>query len=68
VGTGRTGSEYGLEAGCSQYGDELTQGKDFFQQFVEDRVLKKDTAPRSSFAYSLDAPLPRQHHIEPFYL
>jgi hypothetical protein len=71
VGTGRAGSEYGLETGCSQCGDESTRsvkGKEFFQQLGEDRVLKKDTAKRSSSAYSPDAPLPRQHDIEPFYL
>jgi hypothetical protein len=40
VGTGRTGSEYGLEAGCSQYGDEL-RGKEFLQQLGEDRALRR---------------------------
>lgn len=72
MGTGRTGPEYGLEAGCSQYGHKSTRSVKgegfFFQQLVDDRVFKKDTAPRSSFAYSSDAPLPRQHDIEPFYL
>ena len=71
MGTGRTGSEYGLEAGYSHYGNESTRsvkGKEFFQQLGEDRDLKKDTATRSSSAYSPDAPLPRQHDIEPFYL
>lgn len=71
MGTGRTGSEYGLEAGCSQCGDESTRsikGKEFLQQFGEDRILRNDTATTSSSAYSPDAPLPRQHDIEPFYL
>jgi hypothetical protein len=71
MGTGCTGSEYGLKAGCSQYEDESTRsvkGKEFLQQLGEDRVLKKDNATRSSSAYSPDAPLPRQHDMEPFYL
>jgi hypothetical protein len=71
MGIGSTGSEYGLEEGCSQYGDESTRsvkGKEFLQQLGEDRVLKKDNATRSSSAYSPDAPLPRQHDIETFYL
>jgi len=70
VGTGHTGSEYGLEAGSSQYGDESThsvKGKKFLQQLCKDRVLKTYTATRSSSAYSPNAPLPRQHDVEPFY-